>query len=65
MTDKKEGIEADRKHPQGAAERNRAYAEAYNATGDPREGIRAWCGNNKHAIEAAKAVGNWPGHKWR
>jgi len=54
MTDK------DDKYPQSAVERLEAYRREYEATGDPRKAIRAYCGNNVHLIENAKAVGNWP-----
>jgi hypothetical protein len=44
----------------GGAARMEAYRQAYRATGDHRQGVRAYCQGNKWLTENAKAVGNWP-----
>lgn len=40
-------------------ERDRAYVNTYSRTKDHRSAVRAYCGDNKWAIENAKGTGNW------
>jgi len=40
-------------------ERDRAYKASYARTRDHKASVRAYCGNNKWAIENAKGSGNW------
>lgn len=40
-------------------ERDRAYVNTYSRTKDHRASVRAYCGDNKWAIENAKGTGNW------
>jgi hypothetical protein len=43
----------------GCAAATAAYKEVYRATRDHRLAVRAYCGNNRWAIENAKGTGNW------
>lgn len=45
--------------PTSGVARNEAYVRVYRETRDHRAAVRAYCGNNKWAIENAKATGNW------
>lgn len=40
-------------------ERDKAYVNTYSRMKDHRAAVRAYCGDNKWAIENAKGTGNW------
>ena len=56
MTDDKKKDPAHR----GERERVRDARRAHRRTGDPREGILAYCQGNRWLMENARAVGNLP-----
>lgn len=40
-------------------EMTQRYKDVYSSTRNHRAAVRAYCGNNKWAIENAKGTGNW------
>lgn len=50
---------APSKKGNGTYDADEAYKKVYTRTRDHKAAVRAYCGENKWAIENAKATGNW------